>query len=148
MAWTSASFPMLVSKPQVPPLIVRSRDEQLYMVGWTYPVRGQKPLQITSKYNSKLGFAYQNWLSRFLGGVSSWSHSFLIQTPNWTFYICISIAYSRGMQWWNPSCHLKRLPKTSPARLFVPYHPRTIHLLWTQLWLSAYAPLFLVKLAY
>ena len=38
------------------------------------------------------------------------SHNSLIRTPNWAFYICISIISTRATQWWSWICILAKSP--------------------------------------
>ena len=83
-----------------------------------------------------------------LGCTSSGRHNFLIRSPNWTFYICISIVLMRSTQWWSPIVNLTKL-----SRLVWPVYmtgltssPRLSSKLGIcQFGVSTYAPLFLGK---
>ena len=105
-----------------------------------------------SKYNSWLELGISDRSDRpgpvRPGCRSSGRHNSLIRTPNWTFYICISIVSTRSIQWWSPTSNLTNLTRpvwpvymrglTGLPRLSRKYSS-------FQFWVSTYAPLFLGK---
>ena len=95
---------------------------------------GRTPLGVefytnpASKYNFKFGLCSldrSDWSTRPVLPVrpcvkSSRSHNSLIRTPNWTFYICISIVSTRATQWWSPICIFDKVTLTGQTGLCIP----------------------------
>jgi len=93
----------------------------IYRVGWSYPLGVKTLTNPVSKYNSELGLAFldrSNWFMDWSnrhepvwpvrsGCRSSGRHNLLIRSPNWTFYIWISM---RSTQWWSPIDNFTKLP--------------------------------------
>ena len=79
---------------------------------------------------------------------SSQRHNLFVQTPNWTFYICISIVSTGSTQWCSPIGDLKKSfwlvwPVYMTSLTGLPRLSSKPEL--CQFWVSTYASLFLGK---
>ena len=119
----------------------------IYRVGWSVPIRNQNPYKSRIKIQllTRIGFFRPVWsVSGPVWPVrpgcrSSGRHNFLIRSPNWTFYICISIVSTRYMQWWSPIDNLTKFslpvwPVYTTGLTVRPVCPTSLDL--CQFWLS------------
>ena len=90
----------------------------IYRVGRSVPIRSRNPNKTRVKIQLliRIGCFRPVWsVSKSVwplvrpGCKSSGRHNFLIQTPNWTFYIGVSIISTRSTQWWSQFDNLTKL---------------------------------------
>ena len=117
----------------------------IYRVGRSVPVRSRNPIKSHVKIQlltrtGRFGPVWPVWPGcRSSGGIN-----FLIQTPNWTFYICISIVSTRSTQWYSPISILTMLARSVwPVRPDCPANS-----VFANFGCQHMPPYFLVKFAY
>ena len=91
----------------------------IYRVGRSVPIKSRNPIKSrvkiqlltrTGRFGPVWPVSGPIWPVR-PGCRSSGRHNSLIRTPNWTFYICISIVSMRSMQWLSSLCFLSNLTR-------------------------------------
>jgi len=90
----------------------------IYRMGRSVPIRSRNPNKTRVKIQllTRIGCFRPVWsVSRPVlplvrrGCRPSGRHNFLIRTPNWTFYIGVSIISTRSTQWWSQFDNLTKL---------------------------------------